>query len=162
MAEYEPSIGASDEWYTPPAIFDALGLMFDLDPCSPGDGHWVPTWRVYTKVDDGLNKPWNGTVFMNPPFGGRNGHVPWLTKFIEHADGIAIVRAYTSSAWFHQWAVKADSILFPRGKTKFIRPDGSIGKAPGHGIVLLGMGERSCESLRTSRLGLYVPLTTIS
>lgn len=161
MAEHEPSIGGSDEWYTPPEIFKALGLTFDLDPCSPGSGHWVSALKVYTKVDDGLSLSWSGLVFMNPPFGGRNGHVPWLRKFIEHADGIAIVRAYTSSAWFHQWAVKADAMLFPRGKTKFIRPDGSIGKAPGHGVVLLGMGKRSCEALRRSRLGLYVPLTTI-
>jgi hypothetical protein len=36
MAEHENSIGESDEWYTPPEIFDALGLTFDLDPCSPG------------------------------------------------------------------------------------------------------------------------------
>ena len=69
---------------------------------------------------------------MNPPFGRRNGHLPWLRKFLAHSDGVAIVRAYTSSAWFHQWAVKAQTMCFPRGKTKFIRPDGSIGRAPGH------------------------------
>jgi predicted RNA methylase len=40
-------------------------------------------------------QPWSGTVFMNPPFGRRNGHVPWLRKFLAHGDGIAIVRAYT-------------------------------------------------------------------
>ena len=66
---------------------------------------------------------------MNPPFGGRNGHVPWLRRFVEHGDGIAIVRAYTSSAWFQKWAVKAQTMCFPRGKTKFIRPDGSIGRS---------------------------------
>jgi hypothetical protein len=31
-------------------------------------------------------------------------------------------------------------MLFPRGKTKFVRPSGLIGKQPGHAIVLLGMG----------------------
>lgn len=30
--EHEPSIGLSDEWYTPKHIFDALGEKFDLDP----------------------------------------------------------------------------------------------------------------------------------
>ena len=93
MAEHETCIGASDDWYTPPAIFDALGLTFDLDPCSPGPGHWVPARRVYTIADDGLSKPWgSGLVFMNPPFGGRNGHVPWMCRFLDHANGIAIVR----------------------------------------------------------------------
>ncbi len=40
MAEHEPSIGASDEWFTPQNYFDALGIEFALDPCSPG-GHWA-------------------------------------------------------------------------------------------------------------------------
>jgi DNA N-6-adenine-methyltransferase (Dam) len=155
MAEHEPCIGASDDWFTPPEIFDALGLTFDLDPCSPGPGHWVPARTVFTKKDDGLLQSWGKTlVFMNPPFGGRNGHVPWLRKFIEHGNGIAIVRAYTSSAWFHEWAVKAEMMLFPKGKTKFIRPDGSVGRAPGHGIVLLGMGEVATRAMLQSNLGL--------
>jgi hypothetical protein len=36
MAEHEPSIGQSDDWYTPREIFEALRLTFDLDPCQPG------------------------------------------------------------------------------------------------------------------------------
>ena len=32
--------------------------------------------------------------------------------------------------------------LFPRGKTKFIRPDGTVGSSPGHGIVILAIGAR--------------------
>jgi hypothetical protein len=147
MAEHEPCIGASDEWYTPPEIFTALAMTFDLDPCSPGPQHWVPAACVYTKADDGLMRPWDGLVFMNPPFGGRNGHVPWLTKFLDHANGVGIVRAYTSAKWFHDHATRADLMLFPRGKTKFVKPDGTVGKAPGHGVVLLGMGEHAVAAL---------------
>jgi DNA N-6-adenine-methyltransferase (Dam) len=154
MAEHENSIGESDNWYTPPEIFEALGLMFDLDPCSPGVGHWVPARMIYTKEDDGLAQPWFGLVFMNPPFGGRNGHVPWLRKFFAHGDGVAIVRAYTSSAWWHAEMHKAELLLFPKGKTKFIRPDGSIGKCPGHGIVLIGAGAVACDALKASGLGM--------
>lgn len=159
MGEHENSIGQSDDWYTPPEIFEALGMTFDLDPCSPGAGHWVPAQHVYTKEDDGLSREWVGRVWMNPPFGGRNGHVPWLEKFLSHGNGIAVVRAYTSSGWFHDWAVKAETMLFPRGKTKFIKPDGTIGKAPGHGVVLLGMGEISNRALERSGLGFYVPVS---
>ena len=146
----------SDDWYTPPGIFDALGLTFDLDPCSPGPGHWVPARRVYTKADDGLSQPWHGLVFCNPPFGGRHGHVVWLQRFIEHANGIAVVRAYTSAGWFHEHAIRADTMLFPKGKTKFVRPDGTIGSAPNHGVVLLGMGSRANGALGRSGLGLFV------
>lgn len=160
MAEHENSVGASDEWYTPPSIFAALNTWFDLDPCSPGpESCWVPTRKGYTVADDGLHMPWDGFVFMNPPFGGRNSHTPWLQKFLAHGNGIAIVRAYTSAAWFHDYAVQADAMVFPRGKTKFIRPDGSIGKAPGHGIVLLACGEHAVKVLNRCDLGLFVKLT---
>lgn len=154
MAEHEPCIGASDDWYTPPEIFAALGLRFDLDPCSPGPGHWVPADRIYTKADDGLSQHWAGMVFMNPPFGGRNGHVPWLERFFDHGNGVAIVRAYTSSGWWHEHMPRAEAILFPSGKTKFIRPDGSIGGSPGSGVVLIGMGDTACSALHRSRLGM--------
>jgi hypothetical protein len=159
MAEHEPCIGLSDDWYTPPEIFDALGLTFDLDPCSPGPDHWVPARKVYTEQDDGLVQPWHGLVFMNPPFGGRLGHVPWLRKFFAHANGIAICRAYTSGSWWHDEVVPhAECLLFPRGKTKFIRPDGTVGKAPGHGIVLLGMGEVANAALERCGLGQFIQL----
>lgn len=154
MAEHENCIGASDEWYTPPEIFAALGLNFDLDPCSPGEGHWVPARNVYTINDDGLTCDWLGLVFMNPPFGGRNGHIPWLTKFFDHGNGVAIVRAYTSSAWWHEHMDRAEMILFPKGKTKFIRPDGTVGRSPGHGIVLIGMGAIACQAIGASGLGM--------
>lgn len=156
MAEYENTIGESDDWYTPPDIFLSLGLMFDLDPCSPGTGHWVPARQVYTKEDDGLTQSWRGLVFMNPPYGGRNGHVPWLEKFLLHGNGIAVVRSYTSAGWFHEHMAKADAWLFPRGKTKFIRPDGSVGKSPGHGVVFVGQGPVAVSALENSGLGILV------
>lgn len=179
MAEHEPCTGATDDWYTPPEIFDALALTFDLDPCSPGPGHWVPAPRIYTAADDGLSLPWFGLVFMNPPFGSRHGHVPWLRKFLDHGNGIAIARAYTSSDWFHdEVAPRAETLLFPRGKTKFIRGSdmwsdtkagrilhraGTRGDSPGHGIVLIGMGEIANEALRKSGLGLWLtPSRTLS
>lgn len=161
MGEHEPCIGASDDWYTPVEIFDALKLTFDLDPCSPGAGHWVPAINILCKEDNGLSRDWYGLVFMNPPFGGRNGHIPWLVKFLDHANGIAIIRAYTSSAWFHDYvAPRAETLLFPKGKTKFVRPDGSIGGSPGHGVVLIGMGAPSRSALQLSGLGLCVNLHT--
>lgn len=167
MAEHENCIGESDDWYTPPSIFDALGLTFDLDPCSPGEGHWVPTRKIFTVIDDGLKQPWEGTVFMNPPFGGRHGHVPWLKKFFDHANGVAVVRSYTSSDWWHDHMHRAQALLWPRGKTKFIpspelrakleakAKNGKFHNAPGHGIVLVGMGDVAINALERSGLGMF-------
>lgn len=161
MLDYVASPHPSDDWYTPPEIFTALDLVFDLDPCSPGPHHWVPARQVYTVHDDGLTQEWTGIVFVNPPFGGRHGHIPWLERFIAHGNGIAIVRAYTSAGWFHDYATRAETMLFPRGKTKFVRPDGTIGAAPNHGVVLLGMGVVSNRALLRSRLGLCVELPDV-
>lgn len=149
MAEHEPCIGESDEWYTPIEIFAALGLVFDLDPCSAGAKRdHVPARARYVKADDGLSKRWQGCIWMNPPFGGRHGHVPWLKKFLDHGNGIAVVRSYTSSDWWHDHMHRAEALLWPRGKTKFVKPDGTIGKSPGHGIVLVGMGTKAIMGMK--------------
>jgi hypothetical protein len=160
MAEHEPSIGLSSDWLTPKSIFDGLGLTFDLDPAHPG---WenpyvvVPARRIYTVDVDGLRQPWRGTLWLNPPWGGRRGQVPWLKRFFEHADGIALVAARTSADWFHEVVVpNAQTLLFPNGKTKFVRPDGSIGKEPGTGVVLIGMGAVANAALERSGLGFFV------
>jgi hypothetical protein len=137
----------------------------------------VPADHIYTKADDGLSKPWDGFVFMNPPFGGRHGHVPWLEKFFAHGNGIGIVRAYTSSDWWHEWMPRAETILFPAGKTRFIpseetrlrleqeareravaqgRDPSSVkfNNAPGHGIVLFSVGAMGREILEHCGLGM--------
>jgi hypothetical protein len=145
----------SDEWYTPPEIFDALRLTFDLDPCSAGAGRdHVPARQRFTKDDDGLSQPWHGLVWMNPPFGKRNGHVPWLQKFCSHPDGIALVSARTSSAWFHEFVPMMTNILFPLGKTKFHRPDWTPGPSPWSGIVLMARGSRCSSALANCDIGL--------
>jgi DNA N-6-adenine-methyltransferase (Dam) len=155
--------GKNDEWRTPKYIFDALKLVFDLDPCWPLAGPcFVPTQERYTVHDNGLAQPWHGLVWVNPPFGGRRGHVPWLRKFFTHGNGIALVNALTSSDWFHAVVVpNAEMLCFVCGKTKFHRPDGSIGTQPANGIVLLGMGNVAHEALRQSGLGAcYIPNRT--
>jgi hypothetical protein len=158
MAEHEFSIGLSSDWFTPHPIFDALSIkLFDTDPAHPGRDNphcVVPARKIYTKADDGLRQPWHGLVWLNPPFGGRRGQVPWLRKFFAHGNGIALVAARTSADWFHDVVVpNAELLCFPNGKTKFVRPDGSIGKEPGTGVVLIGAGSVACTALRRSGLG---------
>lgn len=54
----------SPEWYTPPEVFSALGLTFDLDPCAPPlpAASWIPAARRYTLPVDGLAEPWEGRI----------------------------------------------------------------------------------------------------
>ena len=170
MAEHELAVPIEpSEWFTPPGIFEALGLVFDLDPAHPGRGNphcVVPARKIFTKADNGLRQPWppGDLVFMNPPFGGRRGQVPWLRKFFQHGSGIALVAARTSADWFHKVVVpNAELLLFPNGKTKFIRHNGSIGKEPGSGVALIAVGSIACAALLRSGLGAcYAPVPSLA
>lgn len=145
MSHWE-AIGQSNDWWTPKYIFDALGVHFDLDVAAPMKGPLhVPcdTW-IY---DHSLLKPWYGFIWMNPPFGGRNGLLPWLEKFFLHGNGIALVPDRTSAPWWQDMAKRADAILFVDGKVKFIKPDGSLGVSPSTGTVLIAKGCRGVQAL---------------
>lgn len=149
MSAWEES-GKSDEWFTPAYVFDALGTTFDLDVASawPGPTHVPAHEKIYR---DSLNQPWVGLIWMNCPFGKRNGVKPWLDKFFAHGDGVALVPDRTSAPWFQEAANRAFSILFVSPKIKFERPDGSLGKSPGCGTALMAAGERGHLALLNAR-----------
>lgn len=142
MSIWEPCIGASDEWYTPRHVFDALGCTFDLDVAAPCERRHVPARAWLTERDDGhLYAPyWHGFIWMNPPFGGRNGLKPWLDCFFRHGNGIALTPDRTSAPWWQDANRRAAATLFVSGKIKFERPDGSVGKSPGTGTTLFAAG----------------------
>ncbi|MCO5195547.1 MAG: ParB N-terminal domain-containing protein [Anaerolineae bacterium] len=102
----------SAEHYTPAAILDAavtcLGAI-DLDPCS--NSHKtpnVPASRHYTREDDGLAMPWQGRVYMNPPYGRELE--AWIEKLVSEYDtgniseAIALVPARTDTQWWQRLA----------------------------------------------------------
>ena len=149
MSEWE-NVGRSDEWYTPKYIFDALGVTFDLDVAHPKEAKThVPAKSFYH--EHGREREWNGFVWMNPPFGGRNKIIPWLDKFFIHDEGIALCPDRTSAPWFRDAAEKSSAILFLSPKVKFERPDGSIGRSPGCGTALLAAGEKAAQVLFSAR-----------
>lgn len=157
MAAYEKA-GESDEWYTPAYIFDALGVIFDLDVASPMDGpRHVPAKSYLTQEDDGLATPWHGFVWMNPPFGHQRTKRLWLSKFFEHGSGIALLPDRTSAPWFQEYAPMAEAICWVSPKIKFEKPDGSLGGSPGTGTVLFGAGHDAIDILLNSGLGMVTP-----
>lgn len=150
MSAWESSVGASDEWYTPKYIFDAMGARFDLDVANAAiGGAHVPCDRSIGS--DGLQTAWEGFIWMNPPFGGRNGLVPWLDKFFAHGNGVALTPDRTSAPWWQRAARAADAVLFIDGKVKFERPDGSVGKQPSTGTTLFAVGALGVLALDLAR-----------
>lgn len=69
--QFERSASATDEWYTPKEIIDALGV-FDTDPCAPVNPLWQTAIRMYNKNHDGLTK--NRIRFFRPD--GTRGNSP--------------------------------------------------------------------------------------
>jgi DNA N-6-adenine-methyltransferase Dam len=158
MSEWERP-GESDEWHTPAYIFEAMHTRFDVDVAAPREGpRHVPADRWIYK-DQESSWSWNGFIFMNPPFGGRNGILSWLDTFVEHGNGVALTPDRTSAPWFQKTACRVDRILFISPKVKFERPDGTIGQQPGCGTALMSIGSRGNTALLNAKfagLGLLV------
>lgn len=148
VALHEQSVGASNEWYTPPHVFEAMGATFDLDVAAPRKTTHADQWCDAKFTADSLIEEWFGFVWMNPPFGRRNGLVPWLEKFLAHGNGVALVPDRTSAPWFRAYAPRTDAMLLVAKKLKFIRADGTTGKSPAQGTALLAAGTKGCQALR--------------
>ena len=138
----------SHDWYTPPWIFEALGLSFDLDPCAPAGGvPWIPAARHYSIADNGLNSAWAGRVWLNPPYGKETK--AWLARMDGHRNGVSLVFARTDCAWYHDYAAKCDGILFVKGRIKFVDARGATGESgAGAGSMLLSWGSDNADALR--------------
>jgi hypothetical protein len=136
-----------DDLYTPAWLFERLGLRFDLDPCAPPGGvPWVPAARYFTRADDGLAQPWEGRVWMNPPYSNTT---PWVLRFMAHGHGVALVQ-HAKSRWHRLLWEGAEAVVFPR------RFDFAGSPFGGHGEVrmpvwLAAYGPECTEAL--GRLG---------
>jgi hypothetical protein len=130
---------ASDEFYTPAWVFEALDITFDLDVCAPPGGvGWIPAARSYSKDDNALEQPWVGRVWMNPPFSFA---APWVARFISHHHGIALL-PLSKSQWALEAWTHADGIAFP-GKSLSEFTQGPIFMP----CFLVAMGEECVEAV---------------
>ena len=145
MSHWE-GIGKSNEWYTPKYVFDALKCMFDLDVAAPKN--IITNVPAYINIyENSLYMPWAGFVWMNSPFEGRNGLIPWLDKFFKHGDGICLTPDRTSANWWQDAFKKCDACLFVSGKIKFIDENGDEGKSPSNGTTLFARGFKGVKAL---------------
>lgn len=123
----------NDEWYTPSRFVGAARAVLggiDVDPASNDIAQkTVQAGTHFTKQDDGLNKPWPGRVWLNPPYSRQ-----LIGKFIDkllaevHSShttaAIVLVNAQTDAAWFQRALLRADAVSFPGKRIRFLRPNG--------------------------------------
>lgn len=149
-----PNDGATFEWYTPPGLFDALGLEFELDPCAPVGGlPWIPARRFIALPDDGLVEPWAGRVWLNPPYGPRTAL--WMRRLAAHGDGVALIFARTETTWWHETVGAASAVCFIAGRLTFVdrerRPGGYNAGAPS---ALVAYGDECARAIAAAGLGM--------
>ena len=134
----------NNEWYTPADIIDAarkvLGTI-DLDPASSEIANQtVGATAFYSVEDDGLSKEWRGNIWLNPPYSSG-----LIEKFVDKLIGsdfkaaIVLVNNATDTEWFCRLAASAAAVVFPKGRVKFLKPDGTPG-APLQGQAILYFG----------------------
>jgi hypothetical protein len=155
VGHHRPVKGLTNDWLTPPSIIEALG-PFDLDPCASVDQPWETARTQWTH--GGLEVPWTGFTWMNPPF-GRD--IPaWLKRMTEHDNGIALCAVRTETTWFRDYVWnEADAILFLHRRPHFHYPVTGVRAKSNSGvpICLAGYGLLAMERLKNSRInGTYV------
>lgn len=99
---------------TPLEFFNKLDeeFDFDFDPCPEN-----PTF-------DGLQVPWNGSIYINPPYGKQIRK--WLEKGLGEIKAknakkcVFLLPSYTDVKWFHEIVLPyAEEIRFIKGRLKF-------------------------------------------
>jgi len=152
VAKGKPPIAhhtGESEWYTPASYVGAARAVMggiDLDPASCAIANEVVgATTFYAMQDDGLEQPWAGRIWMNPPYStpliGR-----FCAKLVDEYQAGAVTEAITltnnatDTAWFHGLAPVASAVCFTKGRVKFWHPDREATPLQGQALLYLGDG----------------------
>jgi len=157
IAERQPLVHGSHnlsgniEWYTPPQyIRSAKAVMgsIDYDPCSSELAQSVVQAKTYYTIDtNGLDHPWTGTVWMNPPYAAKliKPFVEKLLGHLSHGDvtqAIMLTHNNADTMWFHKAAMRCTLACFTRGRVRFYDENGQA-NSPTHGHTFMYFGRRA-------------------
>lgn len=128
---YRTRFTGNNEWYTPARYVDlARDVMggIDLDPASNDHAQkTVKAATYYTAETNGLDKEWQGRVWMNPPY-SRTLIGRFVGKLVaEHEAGrvreaVVLTHNSTDTAWFGALASAATAFCFTSGRIRFVSP----------------------------------------
>lgn len=129
----------TDMWATPQDFFDALDaeFHFTLDACAVKENAKCAAY--YTPEQNGLDQPWTGQVWCNPPYGRNVGQ--WVKKAHDTASGgcvVMLLPARTDTRWFHDYIYGKTEVRFIKGRLKF---GGCQNAAPFPSMVVIFGGE---------------------
>jgi phage N-6-adenine-methyltransferase len=168
-AEHKPHVSfnsGNNEWYTPTeyieAARNAMGTI-DLDPASSDIAQEVVKAKTYYTIEtNGLDKPWRGNIWLNPPY-SSDSIVQFIDKLVEerpyYQQAIVLVNNATETEWFNKLISIASAVCFLKSRVKFYMPDGKTG-APLQGQAMVYIGNRptrfsdSCANLGWRCMGI--------
>jgi len=141
----------SNEWYTPKPYVDAARELMrgiDVDPASNEFANRIVQATTYYDIlSNGLDKPWAGHVWLNPPYGrdAVSNQELWSRRLIEQFDAgitteaILLVNAVTDRKWFQPlWQFP---ICFTDHRIRFYNTEIEGGQ-PTHGNALVYLGNQ--------------------
>lgn len=150
----------NNEWYTPKEIIEAARETMesiDVDPASNEIAQKiVKAETYYTAETNGLDKTWNGNVWLNPPYASD-----LIGKFADklvaeranYRQAVVLVNNATETEWFRKIVSVSAAVCFPKGRVKFYMPDGRTG-APLQGQAIIYIGDESDKFLEVfSKVG---------
>jgi ParB family chromosome partitioning protein len=161
------------EWYTPTPILEAAYEVMggiDLDPASSDAQQTQTTVKAsqyFTIVDNGLERPWRGRVWLNPPYARG-----WIDVFVakmvasyrsgEMQTGIMLTNSATETNWWQTAANACDAMCFHKGRVRFFKVmENKLttgASAPSHPHTLFYFGPDIARFVQVfGRLGLVCP-----
>jgi phage N-6-adenine-methyltransferase len=139
----------NNEWYTPKEYIELARLVMGSIDCDPAScdvaQETVQAGVYYTEETNGLDKDWDGNVWMNPPYA-----TGLIEKFCEKVaeeymsgnteQAVVLVNNATETSWFKSLVSCASAVCFPHGRIRFMTASGKAG-APLQGQAFVYFGD---------------------
>jgi hypothetical protein len=149
------TLGTGDnEWFTPAQYIAAARAVMggiDIDPASHPLAQKTVDAKDYCTRDggdnslrNGLEWPWRGKVWLNPPY-GRDDIGPFVDKLLAEVRcgnttaAILLTHNYTDTDWFQAAVSMVDALCFTKGRINFYNDRGEVCN-PTQGQVFLYYG----------------------
>lgn len=136
------------ENYTPKETIKKVKKVLgeiDLDPASCEYAQEIVKAKTYyTKEDSGLDKTWEGRIFLNPPYGIpdiRNFTDKLIEELSNIEAAILLTNDQTDTNWWQKCAVNSQIICMPNSRLSFYTPDKKE-TSPTNGQTFFYYGDR--------------------
>jgi phage N-6-adenine-methyltransferase len=115
-----------DDWATPWPLFKALDERFGFNFDAAASPENAKCERFLTAEQDALVMPWEGRVWLNPPYSRDVGK--WVERaYLQATTNYAVelvaclLYARTDTRWWHGYVMAyASEVIFLRGRVTFV------------------------------------------